>query len=209
MRHLCVGAAFILAALGAVFGQTAIDHVKSVAAFKQLAQVLRSPRCMNCHTVTDFPRQGNRGRRHDQMVMRGADGRGTAPMQCSACHRDSNTPDGYVPGAPEWHLAPLSMGWERTRGDKDLCEALLDKKRNGNREARGMVIHMTNDPWQWAWRRVEGALCRRSARGISCAAATVGVHWRGMPNQQLTGAATSHASIRSRRAHSFAAPEDP
>ena len=55
----------------------------------------------------------------------------------AACHQDSNTPDGYVPGAPEWHLAPLSMGWEQTRGDKDLCEALLDKKRNGNREARG------------------------------------------------------------------------
>ena len=140
----------MFAAVSVASGQS--DREKSIAAFKQIAQVMRSPRCMNCHTLTEFPRQGDQGRRHDQMVMRGADGKGTAPMQCSACHQDSNTQDGYVPGAPEWHLAPLSMGWERARGDKDLCEAILDKKKNGNREAKGMVIHMMNDPLvQWAW----------------------------------------------------------
>ena len=152
MRHLCLGAAIMLAALGAVCGQTAIDHVKSVTAFKQIAQVMRSPRCMNCHTMTEYPRQGDQGRRHDQTVMRGADGNGTPPMQCDACHQDSNSPDGIVPGAPEWHLAPISMSWEQARGDKDLCEGLLDKTRNGNREAKGMIIHMINDPLvQWAW----------------------------------------------------------
>ncbi|HSW23032.1 MAG TPA: hypothetical protein VLJ62_09710, partial [Burkholderiaceae bacterium] len=151
-RAPMVAAVAMLVAMGTSFGQSTGDRDKSIAAFKQIAQVMRSPRCMNCHTVTDFPRQGNQGRRHDQMVMRGADGKGTAPMQCSACHQESNSSDGYVPGAPAWHLAPLSMGWEQARGDKELCEALLDKKRNGNREARGMVIHMTNDPLvQWAW----------------------------------------------------------
>jgi len=152
MRCLCIGSAFMLAAVGAVFGQTAGDREKSVAAFKQIAQVMRSPRCMNCHTMTEFPRQGDHGRRHDQMVMRGADGKGTAPMLCVACHQDSNSADGYVPGAPEWHLAPLSMSWEQAHGNKDLCEGLLDKERNGNRAAKGIVIHMVNDPLvQWAW----------------------------------------------------------
>ena len=152
MRCLCIGLACMLAAAGAVFAQPAGDREMSVAAFRQIAQVMRSPRCMNCHTTTEFPRQGERGRRHDQLVMRGVDGKGTAPMQCDACHRDSNSPDGYVPGASDWHLAPRSMSWEQARGDKDLCEGLLDKTRNGNRLAKGMVIHMTNDPLvQWAW----------------------------------------------------------
>jgi hypothetical protein len=142
----------VLAAVGAVSGQTASDRDKSVAAFKQIAQVMRSPRCMNCHTMTEFPRQGDAGRRHNQSVMRGADDKGTAPMQCAACHQDSNSPDGYVPGASGWHLAPRSMSWEQARGDKDLCEGLLNKTRNGNRTAKGMVIHMMNDPLvQWSW----------------------------------------------------------
>jgi hypothetical protein len=151
MRRLCVAAALTLAAV-TVFPQTTGDREKSEAAFKQIAQVMRSPRCMNCHTTTMFPRQGNQMRRHDQRVTRGADGKGAAPMRCVACHQDSNSNDGYVPGAPGWQLAPISMSWEGARGDKDLCQGLLDLKRNGNRTAKGIVIHMVNDPLvQWAW----------------------------------------------------------
>jgi hypothetical protein len=152
MRRFCVGPALMLVAVSAVFSQPANDREQSLAAFKQIAQVMRSPRCMNCHTGTEFPRQGERGRRHDQLVMRGDDGKGQAPMLCVACHQETNSPDGYAPGAPEWHLAPRAMSWERARGDRDMCEGLLDLKRNGNRLARGIVIHMLNDPLvQWAW----------------------------------------------------------
>jgi len=94
MRRTCMGAAIMLAAVGTVFGQASSKHEKSVTAFKQIAQVMRSPRCMNCHTMTEFPRQGDDGRRHDQRVTRGEDGKGTAPMQCVACHRDTNSPMG-------------------------------------------------------------------------------------------------------------------
>jgi len=152
MRHFFVVPALLLAAIGAAFGQAANDRDSSLAAFKQIARVMRSPRCMNCHSAAEFPRQGNESRRHDQLVMRGADGKGAAPMLCFACHQDSNSPDGYVPGAPDWQMAPRRMTWEHARGDKDLCEGLLDKARNGNRLAKGIVIHMTNDPLvQWAW----------------------------------------------------------
>lgn len=151
-KRLCVGAALLLAAVGHPFAQSAGDREKSVMAFKRIAQVMHSPRCMNCHTATDHPRQGDAMRRHDQLVMRGADDRGMAPMQCTSCHQDTNSPDGHVPGAPGWRLAPASMSWERARGDKELCEGLLDLKRNGNRTAKGLVIHMLNDPLvQWAW----------------------------------------------------------
>jgi hypothetical protein len=145
-------AALMLAAAGAVCAQAANERETSVAAFKQIAQVLRSPRCTNCHTAAEFPRQGDNARRHDQLVMRGSDGKGAPPMLCIACHQDNNSPDGYVPGAPDWHLAPREMSWEQARSDQDLCERLLDKQRNGNRLAKGIVIHMTNDPLvQWAW----------------------------------------------------------
>ena len=152
MRHLRIGALVMLTAAGAAFGQGAGDREASIAAFKRIAQVLHSPRCMNCHTSTEFPRQGDDRRRHDQLVARGTDGQGTAPMLCISCHQDGNSPDGYAPGASDWHLAPRGMNWEQARGDRDLCEGLLDKKRNGNRLAKGLVIHMMNDPLvQWAW----------------------------------------------------------
>lgn len=129
------------------------ERSASEAAFKQIAQVLRHPRCMNCHTVTDFPRQGDDRHRHHQMVMRGAANTGTPTMQCSSCHQASNSPDGRVPGAPHWHLAPLSMAWEHLPKDSDLCTALKDPAKNGNRDTSKIVDHMVADPLvQWAWK---------------------------------------------------------
>ncbi len=73
-------------------------------------------------------------------------------MQCSNCHQEKNSPDGKVPGAHNWHLAPLSMGWENLRTDKALCEALLDRKLNGGRDVAALVHHLGTDPLVlWAW----------------------------------------------------------
>jgi hypothetical protein len=128
------------------------DPEASAKVFKQIAEVLRHPRCMNCHTVTDFPRQGDDRHRHHQMVMRGADGRGAPTMRCSNCHQEHNSPDGSVPGAHNWHLAPLSMAWEHLNTDKALCEAFVDTKLNGDRDIAAIVQHLTTDPLvQWAW----------------------------------------------------------
>jgi hypothetical protein len=80
--------------------------------FDPIAAVLQHARCMNCHTITEFPRQRDAGIRHTPLVMRGADGHGSAALECTTCHQTSNSADGKVPGAPHWHLAPLSMGWE-------------------------------------------------------------------------------------------------
>jgi hypothetical protein len=109
---------FILAlALLAAAGASISAHAQEPAAsgttlFDSIASVLQHPRCMNCHTVTQFPRQKDAGIRHTQLVVRGADGHGASALQCEACHQASNSADGKVPGAPHWHLAPLSMGWE-------------------------------------------------------------------------------------------------
>lgn len=121
-------------------------------AFAGIAKVLRDPRCMNCHTITEFPRQADDRHRHHQLVMRGPQDKGIAPMLCASCHQAKNSPDGKVPGAPHWQLAPLSMGWEHLKTDKALCEALVDRSKNGDRDTDKLVAHMLSDPLvQWAW----------------------------------------------------------
>lgn len=116
-----------------------------------VASVLRHPRCMNCHPAGDFPRQGDDRHRHQQLVMRGAADSGVSTLQCAACHQTKNSDDGKVPGAPKWHLAPLSMAWENLN-DPQLCAALKDTAKNGNRSVEALVDHMTADPLvQWAW----------------------------------------------------------
>lgn len=122
------------------------------ALFEPIYEVLTHPRCLNCHTRTDFPRQGDERRRHDQLVMRGPDDHGVPTLQCSACHQDHNVVDGAVPGAPHWGLAPLSMAWEDLNAQQ-LCEVLKDRSRNGDRDLAALLAHMSDDPlvlWGWS-----------------------------------------------------------
>jgi len=118
--------------------------------FESIESVLMHPRCLNCHTVTAFPRQADERLRHSQQVARGPQGRGVPALPCAACHQAAN--QGRVPGAPDWHLAPLSMGWEGLRG-AGLCAALKDPRKNGGRKTAEQVIeHMKTDPLVlWAW----------------------------------------------------------
>jgi hypothetical protein len=51
--------------------RVASERERSVAAFREVATVLHSARCMNCHTVGDRPRQGDDRHIHAQNVMRG------------------------------------------------------------------------------------------------------------------------------------------
>jgi hypothetical protein len=93
--------------------------------FRQMATVLQHPRCMNCHPRTDFPRQGDDRHRHTMNVMRGPADRGAPGLHCSACHQSTNQAASGVPGAPDWHLAPLRMAWDGLSAG-ELCRALLD-----------------------------------------------------------------------------------
>jgi hypothetical protein len=128
------------------------DPERSAAAFRQLATVLRHPRCMNCHTATQFPRQGDERRRHDQNVQRGPDDHGVFAMQCSTCHREINQRTTGVPGAPGWALAPLSMAWEEL-SDGQLADQLKDQQRNGRRSLDDIYDHIANDELVgWAWK---------------------------------------------------------
>lgn len=120
--------------------------------FAPIYEVLTHPRCLNCHTATEFPRQGDERRRHDQLVVRGEDNHGAPTLQCSACHQDRNVADDEVPGAPHWALAPLSMAWEGLN-ERELCVALKDLDKNGNRDLDDLLHHMSEDAlvlWGWS-----------------------------------------------------------
>jgi hypothetical protein len=117
--------------------------------FRQMAAVLQHPRCMNCHTREEFPRQGDDRHRHAINVMRGPQDRGAPGLHCSTCHRAVNQRASGVPGAPDWHLAPLRMAWEGL-STGELCRALLDPARGGMKPA-DFVPHFQTGLVRWAW----------------------------------------------------------
>ena len=125
---------------------------RSRALFGELALVLISPRCVNCHTPDDSPRQGDASILHDPPVARGATDRGVVGMQCVGCHQDHNLELARVPGAPGWHLAPLAMVW-LGRTPAQICEQLKDSQRNGGRTLEQVHAHIATDlliAWGWA-----------------------------------------------------------
>ncbi|WP_052699302.1 hypothetical protein [Hyphomicrobium sp. 99] len=131
--------------------RTALAATEDGELFKPIAKVLRDPRCMNCHPVGDRPRQGDNRHFHLQNVTRGLDDMGFVNLRCSACHRDENNAYSGLPGAPNWHLAPLSMGWEGLN-DAQLCTVLKDKSKNGGRDVAALIEHMSSDKLVlWGW----------------------------------------------------------
>lgn len=121
---------------------------EAVRAFKEVATVLSSARCANCHIRGGAPLQGEDAHPHAMRVRRGIDGRGTPAMRCSNCHQDASPPIPHAPpGAPDWHLPPAStpMAWNAlTPGDQ--CRMLKDPGRNGNRTLADLLDHAARDP---------------------------------------------------------------
>src|SRR5882724_5703782 len=126
--------------LHAADATTAAKQAASGDLFAPVADVLLHPRCINCHTMTDYPRQANDRHRHQFLIMRGADDRGAIGARCTQCHQSENQVGSGVPGAADWRLAPLQMAWETKPGiamtKAELCRRILDKSRNGFRDLR-------------------------------------------------------------------------
>lgn len=126
-------------------------QARAVAIFQEMGKVLQHPRCMNCHPRGDIPRQGDKGAFHRPPVVRGADNFGAPGMRCGTCHGVRNFEPARVPGAPKWHLAPVSMGWQGlTLGA--ICRQIKDRKRNGDHPLAEIILHLQKDPLVgWAW----------------------------------------------------------
>jgi hypothetical protein len=134
------------------------DADASAAAFRSIIPVLRHPRCMNCHSSGDFPRQGDDNHPHAMRIRRGPDGHGANTVKCSTCHQDHNLAGQHMPpGAPDWHLpSPTEpMIWEGLT-DRQLCQLILDPKQNGNRSPEQIVEHLHTPLVLWGWNPGEG-----------------------------------------------------
>src|SRR6267378_1272429 len=99
-----------------------------LAAWEQVYSVLTSPRCINCHTATNYPQQGDDRHRHFANVVRGPEGKGVPALQCATCHQDDNADSTGLPGAHDWHLAALSMKWQdlndKVLSSAEICGAI-------------------------------------------------------------------------------------
>ena len=129
------------------------------AAWDKIYSVLTSPRCINCHTATNYPQQGDDRHRHFANVVRGPDGKGVAAFGCATCHQSTNADSTGVPGGRNWHLAPLSMRWQdssdRALTSAEVCRSVVQ-------HSEGLLKHHSEEPLVlWAWkpgRRPDGTM---------------------------------------------------
>jgi len=137
---------------------------QGLAAWEQVYSVLTSPRCINCHTATNYPQQGDDRHRHVANVVRGPEGKGVPGLNCGGCHQETNADSTGVPGGHNWHLAPLEMRWQdlndRPLSSAAVCRQLTDRSRNNNLDGPGLLKHHEEEPLvHWAWspgRRPDG-----------------------------------------------------
>ena len=133
------------------FANIADRRARAIALLQEAGKVLLHPRCVNCHPADDSPRQSDRMRLHQPLVVRGADNQGAPGLTCNTCHGPANFDPARVPGHPEWHLAPLAMAWQgRSLGQ--ICEQIKDRARNGDRDLNALLHHLGEDTLVgWAW----------------------------------------------------------
>jgi hypothetical protein len=152
-------ALMFVAALSARAPQATANKEGDGSLFSALVPVLRHPRCLNCHSTGDFPRQGDDGHPHAMNVRRGQDGHGVTAEKCSTCHQENNLAGLHMPpGAPNWHLpsAATPMIWQG-RSDGQICKQIKDPAQNGGRSMDQIVEHMMEDKLvMWAWNPGEG-----------------------------------------------------
>jgi hypothetical protein len=129
----------------------------ALSAFATVERVFQHPRCSNCHIPGDSPLQFDSGTPHTMRVVRGPKGQGAPGYACSSCHGDINSPLAYgpgaPPGAPHWQLPPPEhkMAWKGLPS-RQFCEAIKDKKFNGNRDLAALLKHVTEDKLVlWGW----------------------------------------------------------
>jgi hypothetical protein len=152
-------AAMLVFILGVSAVKAPAAKTDEASLFGALVPVLRHPRCLNCHSTGDFPRQGDDGHQHAMNVRRGATGLGVTAEKCTTCHQDYNLAGLHMPpGAPGWRLPPAAtpMIWQG-RTDAEICKQIKDPKQNGHKSLEQIVAHMTADKLvAWAWNPGEG-----------------------------------------------------
>jgi hypothetical protein len=137
---------------------------EGLAAWAAVYSVLTHPRCLNCHTATTYPQQGDDRHVHSFNVVRGQGGFGVPAFTCATCHQHANADGTGIPGARGWHLAPLSMQWQdlndRILPSQAVCKAVTDRSKNHNLDGAGLLKHHEEESlvlWAFApGRRADG-----------------------------------------------------
>ena len=143
-----------------------VNPAAGLAAWDQVYSVLVSPRCINCHTATNYPQQGDDRHKHFANVVRGPEGFGVPGLNCMSCHQESNADSTGVPGGTTWHLAPLSMQWQdvndRPLSSAAVCRSVTDRSKNEDMDGPALLKHHAEaDLVLWAWnpgRRPDGTM---------------------------------------------------
>lgn len=123
-------------------------------AFADVAEVLQSPRCMNCHPAGNRPLQTDDSTPHSFAVSRTSTESG---LECATCHREQNSEAwgvaGGPPGSPHWGLPPRQMPMVfEGRTLRELCEQLKDPERSGHANLDEFIEHLIHDPLvHWGW----------------------------------------------------------
>lgn len=138
------------------FGVISDRSERSRALFLEASRVMLHPRCANCHPNGNSPYQGTEAQLHSPPVVRGPENKGVTGMECTSCHQDRNLELARVPGAPNWHLAPLEMAWVG-RTPRAICQQIKDPARNGGRTLAQVVEHSAHDELVgWGWKPGSG-----------------------------------------------------
>src|SRR6266404_5649860 len=116
-----------------------------LAAWEQVYSVLTSPRCINCHTATNYPQQGDDRHRHFANVIRGPEDKGVVALNCATCHQSRNANSTGVPGGQNWHLAPLSMKWQDLN-DRPLTSAEICRSVKSQLDGAHLLKHHAEEP---------------------------------------------------------------
>jgi hypothetical protein len=129
---------------------------EGLKAWKRIEAVVTHPRCANCHVGPDntpmWTVVGETGSRpHGMNVNAGVSRIGAQELPCGTCHMTSAAPN-TVPHAPPhagipWQLAPVEFVWFGKTGD-EICRQMRDAKRNGGRDAAGLLAHLRDDAAQ-------------------------------------------------------------
>lgn len=147
---LALGAtALALTAFGAVADDKATsfpaEAASPEAAFVDVARVLQSPRCLNCHPNGNAPLQGDHAAPHAMGITRDIERTGTT---CQTCHRETAvSTDAHMPPAVKnWHLPPEATPMIfQGRTPAALCRQLKDPKQNGNFDLAALLKHVSHD----------------------------------------------------------------
>jgi hypothetical protein len=153
MRTIAIALLLGVAACNAATAET--PAAEGARAFADVARVLQSPRCQNCHPAGQRPLQGDRGRPHAMNISRASVDAG---LTCQACHQTRNVESLGLfkgpPGAPKWALPPRDMPMVfEGKTPRALCEQLKDPAQNGRHTLDELLEHVSHDGlvlWGWS-----------------------------------------------------------